>query len=142
MKALNTEATSIFLYLIDCLSDTFFICLQSPAGEPLFIEGYGVLKSGFGKGYVYSLKQTKMVGDEILREPEMFFIFFPGKPENIYRGVCPYSYQMDSLGILEKSMVIKPDAHLELNLKMQERHVELANKWLESIKEQGYMKFI
>jgi hypothetical protein len=142
MKTLNTAATGIFLYLIDCLGITFFICLQSPAGEPLFIEGFGVLKSGFGTGYVYSLKQTKIVGDEIFREPEMFFIFFPDKPENIYRGVCPYSYQMDSLGISEKSMVIKPDANLVLNLKMQKSHVELANEWLEIIKEQGYLKFI
>lgn len=139
MKALNTEATGIFLHLLGRMNDAPFISFQSPAGVPLFMEGYGVLDSGFGTSYAYSLMQSKVVGDDVLREPQFFFLHFTNDTSNLFRGVCPYCYYRDSSGIREHSMIIQPFGHLDLNLNLQERHVEMANNWMAQIKEHGFL---
>ncbi|HQW16228.1 MAG TPA: hypothetical protein PKY86_05275 [Niabella sp.] len=139
MQTINKHATDIFLNLIGQLGDTSFICFQSANGPPLFLEYYGALQSGFGDGRVCSLMQTKMKGNEAIREPEIFFLVFTDDPANIFQGICPYSYQMDSAGIHERSMVFRPQGHLELNLSLQQRHVQLANDWLVQINQQEFV---
>ena len=138
MQTINKHATDIFLNLIGQLGDTSFICFQSANGPPLFLEDYGALQSGFGDGRVYSLMQTKMKGNEAMKAPEIFFLVFTDDPANIFQGICPYSYQMDSAGIREESMVFQHHGHLELNLNLQQRHVQLANDWLAQINQQGF----
>lgn len=137
MQPINKYATDIFLNLLSKLGNTSFICFQSSNGPPLFLEDYGALQSGFGEGHVYSLMQTKMKGNEAMREPEIFFLVFSDNPANIFQGICPYSYQMDSAGIYEQSMVFMPQGHLELNLSLQGRHVQLANDWLAQLISKG-----
>ncbi len=140
MKALNIEASNIFFQLIQKLDNSQFISLTSADDKLLFIEGYGTLKSGFGDGNVYSIMQAESAGWNIMREPEIYFIHYTDDSDNVFHGVCPYSYQMDSAGIFEKSMIIRPNAHLELNLSLQERHTEFANDWLVKIKAQELVK--
>lgn len=139
MQTINKHATDIFLNLLGKLGDTSFICFQSANGPPLFLEDYGALQSGFGKGHVYSIMQIKMNGNEAMREPEIFFLVFTDDPANIFQGICPYSYQKDSARIHERSMVFRPQGHLELNLSLQHRHVQLANDWLVQINQQEFV---
>jgi hypothetical protein len=135
MKNLNKTATDIFAAMLNGLNDVSDYRKIDNAGEgvmPVTIEVVG--KREDGKGLVVSLAHYYEQNGDLMRDPEMVFLWFPEQ-----KMVFPVTYRQDGLG-LDQQAVTEFDestgAYNGVYPRMQAQQTSFANLWMKNIKQQ------
>lgn len=141
MTSLNKECTEIFAQLIHGLHKEGHRKIENDPYMSLVIEQIGRLNTTFGSADVYSLCHYYEQNGDLMRDPEMCFLFMQNNIFNeLPDQVFPYSYRQDGLGIDEESITFEPGGTLLMDLILQEKHADFANDWLINIQLQGFLK--
>ncbi len=139
MQVLNKQSSSIFLDLIKKLGKEQYIKLESSPFMVLHFERIGHMHSAEGVSNIYSLMHSYLQDGDLMRDPEMCFLHFYNDSSDRTKGIAPYSYSQDALGVYEVSVVFPSWYEIALKKELQRKHTAFANQWLKAIKEQGYL---
>lgn len=143
MQRLNGKSTRIFCDLKDALTNDYLKILNG-AYLPLTMEhiGSAVLKP-FGTAELYSLCHYYKQNGDLMQNPEMCFAVVDGREkQDQYNEVVivPYMYQQANIGLYEESMEIGFGGFVSFDTTLNKKHTDFANRWLDDIREHGYLQ--
>jgi hypothetical protein len=139
MKSINEHATKVFLSLIERLGNEQYIKLTSEGFMPLHFEFIGKVVTNCGVCNAFSLMHRFLQNGDLMRDPEMCFLHFTDGPGNVFKGVFPYTYQLDAIGVYQEAIEFHQFGHMDINPGLQEQLSEFANLWLTNVKDQGFI---
>jgi hypothetical protein len=139
MKSINEQATTIFLTLLENLGNEQYIKLTSEGFMDLHFEFIGEVVTNCGVCNAFSLMHSFLQNGDLMRDPEMCFLHFSDEPANLFKGVFPYTYQLDALGVYQEAVMFHQFGHMDIIPGLQEKLSQFANLWLSNIKGQGFI---
>jgi hypothetical protein len=122
MKYLNQQATKIFLQLINSGKDKIS---NNDGFMPVHIERIYEVDNG----HIYSLAHYYEQNGDLMADPEVCF-FHHTKQGFIF----PISFQQDSLGIYDESVLFQDGKITHVHLPKQRDLTAFANQWMRNIK--------
>lgn len=139
MKSINEHATTIFFSLLERLGNEQYTKLTSEGFMPLHFEFIGEVVTDYGVGNAFSLMHSFLQNGDLMRDPEMCFLHFSDDPGNVFKGIFPYTYQLDAIGVYQEAVMFHQFGHMDINPGLQEQLSDFANLWLANVKDQGFV---
>lgn len=139
MKSINEHATTIFFSLLERLGNEQYIKLTSEEFMPLHFEFIGEVVTNYGVCNAFSLMHSFIQNGDLMRDPEMCFLHFTDDPGNVFKGLFPYTYQLDAIGVYQEAIKFHQFCHMDIDLCLQEQLSDFANLWLANVKDQGFI---
>lgn len=139
MKSINQQATIIFTSLIERLGNEQYIKLTSKGFMPLHFEFIGEVVTNLGVCNAFSLMHSFVQNGDLMRDPEMCFLYFTDDQDNLFKGIFPYTYQLDAIGVYQEAAHFHQFGYMDVDPGLQEKLSEFANLWLNNIKDQGFI---
>lgn len=133
MTSINKPANEVFQQLLKQLATRDYVKCRLGNNTAICFEYIGQQYSCYGPFKMYSLIQTTNQKDDLSLIPEMCFFYFDEANGSSIMGAYPYCFQLDLLGIYEKSILFTSTGELQINLSLQKQHSEYANSWLVNI---------